>query len=185
MQRSLLLFLHVSAAMGIIAAFGVEGVMIVQLRHDAAAARTVLRNYRYAQRVGAASLILAVVTGVYLASAYWGWRGAWMGVGFLTLVAIAVIGATLTGVPVARAMRSGSESAPTPAYLGFPGKLALSFAIRIALFFGIVFLMTVKPAAPVPALLTILVAAVTGIVIGLPARRRASSAPNERSAMAR
>ena len=185
MQRSLLLFLHVSAAMGIVAAFGVEGLMLVQLRRDAAGARTALGNYRYAQRVGVASVILAIVTGVYLASAYWGWRGAWMGVGFLTLVAIAVVGATLTGVPVARAMRADSDSARVGADLGLPGTLALSFAIRIALFFGIVFLMTVKPAAPLPALLTILVTVAIGIVVGLPARRRASSAPNEQNALAR
>jgi hypothetical protein len=91
----------------------------------------------------------------------------------------------LTGVPVARAMRGDSDSARVGAHLRLPGTLALSLAIRIALFFGIVFLMTVKPAAPLPALLTILVSSAIGIAIGLPARRRASSAPNEPNALAR
>ena len=182
MQRALILFLHVSSAMGIIAAFGVEGLMLLQLRH-AGDARTVLGNYRYAQRVGAASLVLAILTGAYLATAYWGWRGAWMGVGFLTIIAIAVVGATLTGVPVARVMRAGAAVTRSPVERGISGKLAMSFATRIALFFGLVFLMTVKPATPLPALLTVLVAAVIGIVVGiLAARWRPRPAPSERTA---
>lgn len=183
MQRSLILFLHVSSAMGIVAAFGIEGLILLQLPR--ADARTVLTNYRYAQRLGAASLIIAILTGAYLATVYWGWRGAWMGVGFLTVIAIAAVGAILTGVPVTRAMRTAGDGARNGADLGLSGKLAMSFAIRTALFCGLVFVMTVKPQSGLPALLPVFLAAAIGIVIGLPARRRRSPAPNERNAMAR
>ena len=110
MQHLVIVFLHVASAMGIVGSFGIESLVLTQLRaaRTATDARTVLSSYRYSQRAGAASLIVTVVTGIYLATAYWGWRGAWMGSGFLTLVAIAIIGATMTGRAVTRLLRVDS-----------------------------------------------------------------------------
>jgi hypothetical protein len=187
MQHLVIVFLHVASAMGIVASFGIESLVLTQLRaaRTATDARTVLSSYRYSQRAGAASLIVTVVTGIYLATAYWGWRGAWMGIGFLTLVAIAIIGATMTGRAVTRLLRVDSVDAGAALPSAFVARLRMSFLIRMSLFVGIVFLMTVKPVAPVPALSVISVAALLGVLFGLPAMRRAPALPNEPRAPAR
>jgi len=184
MQHLVILFLHVASAMGIVASFGIESLVLAQLRaaHSATDARSVLASYRYAQRAGAASLIATVVTGIYLATVYWGWRGAWMGIAFLSLIAIAIIGAIMTGVPVTRLLRGNSGPA-VPS--GFVARLSMSFAIRMMLFVGIVFLMTVKPAAPVPALSVVAIAALLGVAFGLPALRRAQATSNDSGVPAR
>src|SRR5690349_6974538 len=115
MLHSILLFLHVSSAMGIVAAFGIEGLALVQLRaaRTAMETRAALANSRYVQRVGGVSLLAAIATGIYLATAYWQWKGAWMAVAFLTIVVIALVGGLMTGRPTARALRaSGDASDP-------------------------------------------------------------------------
>lgn len=186
MLRLIIVFLHVASAMGIVASFGIESLVLVQLRaaRGAADARTVLANFRHSQRAGGGSLLLTVVTGIYLATAYWKWNGAWIGLGFLTLVAIAVVGAMMTGLHVTRFLRANSSAGSTlPS--GFVGRLKMSFAIRMALFFGIVFLMTVKPAAAAPALTTIGIATVLGVAFGLMSSRRSTTVPNAPTATAR
>jgi len=188
MQRLVIVFLHVSSAMGIVAGFGIEGLVLLQLHRarGGAEARVVLSSYRYVQRVGATSLIAAIVTGVFLATVYWGWRGAWMGVGFLTLVAIAVVGATMTARPMTRALRANSTNSNQVSEIArLPGSLTMSFSIRLALFAGIVFLMTVKPVTGIPALLTVAIAAALGLAIGFPARRQGATVPNEQNVPAR
>ena len=72
MQHLVIVFLHVASAMGIVASFGIESLVLTQLRaaRTATDARTVVSSYRYSQRAGAASLIVTVVTGIYLATAY-------------------------------------------------------------------------------------------------------------------
>ena len=184
MQHLVIVFLHVASAMGIVASFGIESLVLTQLRaaRTATDARTVLSSYRYSQRAGAASLIVTVVTGIYLATAYW---GSWMGIGFLTLVAIAIIGATMTGRTVTRLLRVDSVNAGAALPSAFVARLRMSFLIRMSLFVGIVFLMTVKPLAPVPALSVIGVAALLGALFGFPAMRRAPALPNEPRAPAR
>src|SRR5690242_17724831 len=99
MTRLILLFLHVTSAMGIVAGFGIEGLVLVQLRaaRSADEARGALANTRYVQRVAGSSLLGAIITGIYLATVYWSWRGAWMGVAFVTVVAIALVGGLMTG----------------------------------------------------------------------------------------
>ncbi len=61
MQHLVIVFLHVASAMGIVASFGIESLVLTQLRaaRTATDARTVLSSYRYSQRAGAASLTLA------------------------------------------------------------------------------------------------------------------------------
>ncbi len=147
MLRSNLLFLHVVSAMGVFAILGMEALALTQVRRaaDVPSVRAALGALRLGQRMAGPSLLVLVLSGGYLASAYWHWRGAWMGLGFLGLLVIAAIGRLMTGRTVGRlraALEAGGEMATVrqarPA-------LQRSFAVRLALLVAIVYLMTVKP----------------------------------------
>lgn len=180
MLHSVIVFLHVASAMGIVAALGIEGVMLVQLRgaHSPPEARAVLGLSRVVQRVGASSMIVALATGISLATAYWQWQGAWMGFGFLTLIAIAIVGATMTGRRVQAMLRDPSATSATSAARAWR-RLTQSYTLRTALLAGIVFLMTVKPETPVAAAVVVIVAAVLGIAIGWLALPGARATPDD------
>ena len=179
MVRLLLLFLHVASAMGIVAGLGIEGLTLVQFRaaRTASEARAALGSTRYAQRVMGASTATAIVTGLYLATAYWSWRGAWMGMALLTIVVMAMVGGFMTGRPTTRVLRGAGAGLGAAEIAEVQGRLSLSYVIRLGLFLGIVFLMTTKPASGGIALLVVVVAAAAGVLAGLPARRVRGVAP--------
>jgi hypothetical protein len=178
MLHPLLVFLHVTAAMGIVAGLGIEGLALLHLRAARTAddARRALTNSRYVQRVAGSSLLVAVVTGVYLATVYWSWRGAWMGVAFMTIVAMALVGALMTGRATLRAMRAPGDALGPAAIVVLQARLSLSYVIRLGLFLGIVFLMTTKLQAGGVALAAVGIAGITGLLVGLPVRRVRSPA---------
>ena len=173
MAHLVLLFLHVTSAMGVVAGLGIEGLVLVQLRaaHSGSEARAALASTRYVQRVMGLSLLAAIVTGIYLATVYWSWRGAWMGMAILTLIIMALIGGFMTGRPTMRVMRAGGDGLASDELAAVQGRLSLSYTIRLGLFLGIVFLMTTKPVSGGMALLVVGVAAAVGLLAGLPARR--------------
>lgn len=173
MVHLLLLFLHVSSAMGIVAGLGIEGATLVQLRaaRDAGEARAALGSTRYVQRLMGLSMLTAIVTGIYLATAYWGWRGAWMGVAMLTIVAMALVGGLMTGRSTLRLMRAAGERFSAAELIAVQGRLSMSYVIRLGLFLGIVFLMTTKPASGPIALLAVAISGAVGVGAGLPAAR--------------
>ena len=176
MIHRFLLFLHVTSAMGIVAGFGIEGLALLQLRaaRTAEEARRALESSRYVQRVAATSLLAAILTGAYLATVYWQWRGAWMGMAFLTIVAIALVGGLMTGRATRRAIRPDGLA---PAALDMlTARLSMSYLIRVGLFVGIVFLMTVKPVSGATALSAVVVAGFLGFLLGLPARHARATA---------
>lgn len=173
MIRLVLLFLHVTAAMGIVAGLGIEGLALVQLRaaRTGDEARRALTNSRYVQRVAGSSFVVTIVTGVYLATAYWSWRGAWMGVALLAIVAMALVGAFMTGRPMLRAMRVANDALGATEITALQARLSLSYTIRLGLFLGIVFLMTTKPASGPAAVGAVLVTGALGLLAGRPVRR--------------
>ena len=173
MTHLVLLFLHVTAAMGIVAGLGIEGLALTQLRaaRTADEARVALANSRYVQRVAGTSLLAAIVTGVYLATVYWRWQGAWMGVAFLTIVAMALVGGLMTGRATLAAMRAPIEKLAPAALAALQARLGMSYTIRLGLFLGIVFLMTTKPEGGPTALIAALVGGALGFLAGLPVRR--------------
>jgi hypothetical protein len=177
MLHQLLLFLHVTSAMGIVAVFGIDGLMLLHLRaaRTPADARLALGNGRYVQRVAGGSMLAALVTGIYLATAYWHWQGAWMGMAFLTVILVALVGGVMTGRPTARVLRASPE--PMAGELvKAQRQLVRSYVLRLWLFLGIVFLMTTKPVSGPIALLVVAVAAVLGLLGGLPASRVSEAA---------
>ena len=172
MIRSILLFLHVAGAMGVFVALGMEALALNQLRRasNGAAVRDALSALGANQRVMGPSGLLLVLSGLYLATAYWRWQGAWMGLGFLGMISIGAIGGIMTGRTVGR-LRKEVEGARaiTSSVTGSP-VLWASFAIRAALLIGVLFLMTVKPGP-----LGSLAALGTAVVVGLTLSRAGGS----------
>jgi hypothetical protein len=146
MLRYLFLFLHVTSAMGVFAALGIEAAALVQLRRADAPTdvRAALRAYGLARPVGGLSLAGILLSGIYLATTAWQWRGAWIGLGFLGLLLTAGIGGVATGRRVPRLLAAATGSGG-----GAPRHdpvLWASFQARVAILIGVVYLMTVKPA---------------------------------------
>ncbi|HEY2065174.1 MAG TPA: hypothetical protein VGG84_04395 [Gemmatimonadaceae bacterium] len=174
MVQSLLLFVHVASAMGIVAALGIEGLVLLQLGRARLVeeVRSAMGSFRYVQRVGAASLIATVLSGIYLATVYWRWEGPWIGTAFILLIANAVVGAVMSGRNQAAIGRATAAqgSGRSPDVERSKATLRASFVIRAALILGIVFLMTVKPGSDL-SLLVAAVAVLLGLTLGLWALR--------------
>ena len=89
-------------------------------------------------------MLLLLLSGFWLATAYWHWQGAWMGLGFLGLVLIAAVGGLMTG----RALRLLSSHLDQPGFdavlRNAEPALRRSFLIRTVLLAVVVYLMTVK-----------------------------------------
>lgn len=108
-------------------------------------ARAALADLGRSRRVGGPAMLLLLVSGFWLATAYWHWQGAWMRWGLLGIVAIGAVGGVMTG----RATRRLSSRLDDPAFDAVlrEGNISLrrSFLIRAVLLAAVVFLMTVKP----------------------------------------
>jgi hypothetical protein len=144
---SLALFVHVLSAMGLFGAIVLEGAALARHRLSPAANPGDAIEARLAGRLGGISMLAIVASGGYLMAHVWGWRTAWLDVALLTIVATVAIGIVTARMP-------GEEI-----------RLA-SFALRSALFAGIVFLMTVKPGLA-QALVVVTTAAAVGLAAGV------------------
>src|SRR5689334_23457697 len=172
MIRSILLFLHVAGAMGVFVALGMEALALGQLRRasNVGAIRAALGALGAGQRLMGPSGLLLVLSGIYLATAYWHWQGAWMGLGFLGMLAIGALGGIMTSRNVGRLRKDLDGSRASVSSVTVTPALWTSFAIRAALLVGVLFLMTVKP-GPLGSLAAI----GTAVVIGLVASRTRGS----------
>jgi hypothetical protein len=94
-----------------------------------------------------------------------------MGVAFMTIVVMALVGGVMTGRATLRAMRAPADALAPAAIAALQARLSASYFIRLGLFLGIVFLMTTKPTAGSTAILAIIIAGALGWLAGLPARR--------------
>ena len=175
MLRSILLFVHVISAMGMFTALGMESVILAQLAAspEPEQTRRALWGFGRIRRTGAPSLALALLTGIYLASAASAWSDAWVVVAIGGIVLVAVVGATLTGMPVVRFEKAGAGPEGLAPLLG---GLRASLALRAATVAGIVFLMTVKP-GPAGAIGAMGVAIGLGLAGAALLRRRGRPVP--------
>lgn len=147
MLRSNLLFIHVLGAMGVFVAVGIEVAALVQLRRvsDAGGARAALALLGAGQRVAGPSFLLILLSGLYLATAYWHWQGAWMGLGFLGLVFIGAAGGLMTGRSASRLRKGLETTGAMTSLVDVRPTLRASLVIRAGLLLAVIFLMTVKP----------------------------------------
>jgi hypothetical protein len=169
---NLVLFLHIVGALGIAAAYALDTAGLIGLRRSTVneEARAWLMTRRWVLLLGPASIGLVLVSGIYLTIV--AWEGApWIPVALASLVAIAVIGGVLTGIPMARVEPGLKQAAPGPLSeevrrgLRTPA-LTTSITLRIAVTVGIVFLMVLKPDL-LTSLFVIGLAAAIGIGSGL------------------
>jgi hypothetical protein len=173
---SIVLFLHIVGALGLFVALGLEWVSLAYVRRAATAeqAREWLGVRSWVMRLGPASLVVILLSGFYMMATRWGGAG-WILVALAALVVIAILGATLTGLPMgtiqnAAAAESGPLSPALRQRLNDP-RLWISIQIRTAIALGIVFLMTVRPDL-VRSLVTIGTAVILGVASALPMWRR-------------
>jgi len=172
MLRSILLFVHVAGAMGVFVALGMEALALAQLKRasNVAGARAGLAALGGSQRIVGPSGLLLVLSGIYLATAYWQWQGAWMGLGFVGMITIGAVGGIMTGRNAGRLRKDLDASRGSTASVTVPAVFWTSFAIRAALLVAVVFLMTVKP-GPLGSLAALGLAVVTGLAVSRTGRR--------------
>ncbi len=180
---SLVLFLHITGALGYFAALGLEWVSLAYLHRAATAeqAREWLGTRRIVMPLGMASLGLILLTGLFMMATSWGLTG-WIAVALASLLLIAVLGAILTGRPLMAIGRAvgKAQGALSPAQrelLNAP-LLWISMRTRTAIALGVVFLMAVKPGA-VGSFITIGIAIVLGLASSLPLLHRDRSRHEE------
>ncbi len=180
---SIVLFLHIVGTLGLFVSLGLEWVSLAYWRRASTAeqAREWLGVRGWVMRLGPTSLVLILLSGFYMVVTTWGWV-SWIVVALAALVLIAIIGATLTGVPMgtiqkAAAAESGPLSPALRQRLNDP-RLWISIQTRTAIALGIVFLMVIKPEW-VGSSITIGIAVLLGLALALPMwrRGRAKGAP--------
>jgi hypothetical protein len=179
---SLVVFSHIAGAFFLFAGLALEGTAVGLLRRnpDPAYVPAWIRLASVAPRLYGPALGVILLSGGYLATKIKGWEEGWVRVSFLTLIVIGLIGAVLTG-PRARAIRklladrlaerSATASAELQTRLQDPVLLA-SVRLRVTLVLGVLLLMASKVGLHT-SLIVIACATALGLVIALPAWRRA------------
>jgi len=168
---NLALFLHVVGALGIAAAYATDSIGLAGLRRSTTAdeARTWLLTRRWVLITGPASILLVLVSGIYMMATQWG-AVPWLIIAIGSLVAIAVAGGVLTGIPLGKLTPEIDHAdglLSPPVRRALRGRaLMLSITIRIGITTGIVFLMVVKPDW-LGSIATIGIATVCAIAAGL------------------
>jgi hypothetical protein len=173
---SIALFLHITGALGLFIALGLEWTSLWYLRRATTAeqADQWLLVFTLLRRIYPVSWAAILLPGIYMMATIQG-GGAWVGVAFAAMLLLPIVGASLTGRRMAAigpmvATERGSISFALRERLHDP-LLWLSIQTRVAIALGIVFLMTVKPGLS-GALLTMGVAVVLGLASALPAWNR-------------
>lgn len=174
-NNSIALFLHIVGAVGLFVALGLEWTGLRQIR--GAITPEQVRGWmgilKSASKVGFASMLTAVITGIYM-MVTGGGGVAWIYVTLVSLVLLIALSLALTGPRMAAVGRAlATEKAPLSQNfhsLANNPLLWISIQARIAIALGIVFLKTAKPDL-VGSLLTIGVAIALGVASALPMTR--------------
>jgi hypothetical protein len=145
---SIILFLHVTAVLGLFGSLSFEFLSLSHLRRasDLGEVRRWVDPVPGIPAVAISSIFVVLFSGIYLAVRMSAFNVAWPKVAILALLVIAPFGA-LTGKRM-RVIRSLAETSTMKSELFRRLQdpfLKISLGIRIAVFFGIVLLMTAKP----------------------------------------
>jgi len=146
--HSFILFVHIASTLGMVAALAIEAVTLFRLQKAATSieARLWVELVPGLPFLAFSSLVLLLLSGIYLTAQMSGWSLAWAKVAVATFILIAPL-AAVTGRRmrvIRRACRSTANFAGLGEKLTGPF-LKFSLNIRIALVLGIVLLMTAKP----------------------------------------
>lgn len=163
---SLILFLHVVGAFGILVSFGLEWLGLDNLQRSCTAeeSRASLKGFGVLPLIGGPSFLLALLSGIYLWET--SWRGtAWTVIALISLAVIAAIGAVLTRprmTSLEKALSGQGSREPFVRQFASMQVLWASLQVRTLMALGITFLMTVKPDLAASA-----IAMVIAIMLGL------------------
>jgi uncharacterized membrane protein len=180
---SITLFLHIVGAMGVSVALGLEWIGLSQIRRAIVPEeiRAILGVVKSTNRLGFASMLITVLTGIYMVLKVWGWV-PWILVVLGALVLVIALSRAVTG-PRMAAVEQVLPMEKEPISQTFRNLvnhpiLWISIQTRVAIVLGIVFLKIATPDLG-GSLLTIGVAIVLGIASALPMvhRMRAQGAP--------
>jgi len=173
---SIALFLHIVGALGLSVALGLEWTGLRQIRNAVLPeqVRAWMGILKSTNKVGFPSMLMTVITGIYMVLKVWGWV-PWIMVTIGSLVLVIVLSVALSkprivAIGQALAKEKGSVSQTLHNLVNHP-ILWVSIQTRVAIVLGIVFLKIAKPELG-GSLLTIGIAIVLGIVSALPMVRR-------------
>lgn len=171
---SIALFLHIAGVLGLAVALGLEWTGLWQIQRATLPdqVRSWMGILKGVRRVGFASMLTTVLTGIYMMMTVWG-GVAWVTVSIGALVLVIALAQALTALRMT-AIGRACMTASTPQTfhsLASDSLLWISIQTRIAIILGIVFLKTAKPDWG-GSLVTIGVAIVLGIASALLASRR-------------
>lgn len=182
----LALFLHILGAFGLIAAITLEAIGLRGLRQAARREEVLLWlgiSRGLVLRLAPASLGLILVTGLYMTTTAWGWKG-WILVALASLVLLAVVGGLGTGIRMARIGPAIGQASAGP--LSDDLRRALrdpvlltSLRTRLAIVLGVVFLMTVKPSGGASVVVVVVAVAIGLLASHIPTRRSRHELRNE------
>lgn len=149
----LVVLVHVLGTVGIFAAIGVEVASLERLRRATTPqeARLWLGLLALPERLGPMSMVMTLVSGVWLMAAAWG-RQPWLASSIIGLVGMGVLGGVVTlrrtrRLRGALVVDTGSDLTGALRSLLSGGALTASLRLRIAIGVGILGLMTLKPDA--------------------------------------
>lgn len=186
---TLALFVHVIGMCGMFAGFGTWflGLMALRKAERVEQVRTVTSVLAVAHSVGAYSVALVIVPGVYMALTRWSLLDSWIAVSIVGVPVAALIGSRLIEQKVkalgavARETPDGALPTELAARTHDPA-LGTAMHTNALLVVGIIFLMTVKPPL-LASVITMVGALALGLLSGLPfwlaanARKRATVTP--------
>ncbi len=165
---SVILFLHVVGAFGILVSFSLEWFALDSLQQacTAAQSRASMKGFGASARIGGPSVLIVLLSGIYMWET--SWRGtAWTVIGLVSLVVVGVIGAVLTGRRVEALTKtlSGAEGRESDVrqLVSLP-VLWASLQVRTLMTLGIAFLMIVKPGLA-GSVSTMVIAALVGLAL--------------------
>ena len=173
---SIALFLHIVGAVGFFVALGLEwtGLWQIQSALTPQQVRGWMGILKSLRKVGFASMLTTVITGVYMMLTVWGGE-AWIIVTVGSLVLMIALAQVVTAprmMAIGRAL--ATEKAPlSPTFYSLANNplLWISIQTRVAIALGIVFLKIAQPDWA-GSLITIGIAIVLGIASALPMFRR-------------
>jgi len=173
---SIALFLHIVSAVGFFVALGLEWTGLSQIRSAMTVEQVrpwmgILQNVR---KVGFISMLMTVITGVYMMVTVWG-RQEWLIVTVGSLILLIALAQVVTAPRMAAigqtlATEKGALSRTLYSLANHP-LLLISIQTRVAIALGIIFLKLVRPDFG-GSLFTIGVAIVLGLASSLPRSRR-------------
>jgi hypothetical protein len=168
--RIVTVFVHIASALILFFAFGIEWMAISFLgkAQNAAEASLWLRLAKLAPIINGPALLVAILSGGYLASIISAFKQGWVSASFVGIAIVALIGGAIN-VPKMRAIRQAISSGGEVLTVALHTK-ALPVAVRLRTFttLAIVFMMVTKPVSFSQCLLALFGGLILGLLFCVP-----------------